>query len=156
MMNKPIFGRFIPGDSFIHKLDPRGEITCQFLFYWNHFLANNWQSYLLAAVLRYLAFFLSKIDLGFFVRGVRPLIWLILFTVALQILSLRRVEKFIGPGGSSILPNLVLQNGAFIFLPFCFDYFYVDIADVDDTTFGVVRCNRIYITPIKSHPISRA
>ena len=33
MMNKLIFGRFIPGDSFIHKLDPR----VKFLFYWNHF-----------------------------------------------------------------------------------------------------------------------
>lgn len=86
MMNKLIFGRFIPGDSFIHKLDPRVKLLASFYFIGIIFLANNWQSYLLAAVFTLFSIFLSKIDLGFFVRGVRPLIWLILFTVALQIL----------------------------------------------------------------------
>ncbi len=155
MMNKLIFGRFIPGDSFIHKLDPRVKLLASFYFIGIIFLANNWQSYLLAAVFTLFSIFLSKIDLGFFVRGVRPLIWLILFTVALQILFTTGGEVY----WSWWIFNITefgLQNGAFIFLPFCFDYFYVDIADVDDTTFGVVRCDRIYITPIKSHPISRA
>ena len=26
MMNKLIFGRYIPGDSFIHRLDPRAKL----------------------------------------------------------------------------------------------------------------------------------
>ena len=59
MMNKLIFGRFIPGDSFIHKLDPRVKLLASFILL-ESFLANNWQSYLLAAVLRYLAFFFQN------------------------------------------------------------------------------------------------
>lgn len=31
MMNKLIFGRFIPGDSFIHKLDPRVKLLASFI-----------------------------------------------------------------------------------------------------------------------------
>ena len=27
MMEKMIFGRYIPGDSFIHKLDPRSKVN---------------------------------------------------------------------------------------------------------------------------------
>ena len=61
MMNKLIFGRFIPGDSFIHKLDPRVKLLASFYFIGIIFLANNWQSYLLAAFLRYLAFFFPKL-----------------------------------------------------------------------------------------------
>ena len=35
-MNKLIFGRYIPGDSFIHRLDPRAKLLASFLFYWNY------------------------------------------------------------------------------------------------------------------------
>ena len=48
MMNKLIFGRFIPGDSLIHRLDPRVKLIASFYFIAIIFLANNWQSYLLA------------------------------------------------------------------------------------------------------------
>ena len=31
-MNKLIFGRYIPGDSFIHRLDPRAKLLASFYF----------------------------------------------------------------------------------------------------------------------------
>ena len=31
MMNKLIFGRYIPGDSFIHRLDPRAKLLASFI-----------------------------------------------------------------------------------------------------------------------------
>ena len=55
--------------------------------------------------------------MGFFVRGVRPLIWLILFTVALQILFTTGGEVY----WSWWIFNITefgLQNGAFIFCRF--------------------------------------
>ena len=45
MMEKMIFGRYIPGDSFIHKLDPRSKLTFVFLFIAVVFLANNAVTY---------------------------------------------------------------------------------------------------------------
>ena len=85
-MNKLIFGRYIPGDSFIHRLDPRAKLLASFYFIGIIFLANNWQSYVLIAAFTAFAISLSKISARFFIRGVRPLLWLILFTVALQTL----------------------------------------------------------------------
>ena len=45
MMEKMIFGRYIPGDSFVHKLDPRSKLIFVFLFIAIVFLANNAVTY---------------------------------------------------------------------------------------------------------------
>ena len=86
MMDKLIFGRYIPGTSWIHKLDPRAKLLGTIIFIGIIFLANNWQTYLLLLVFALGAIHLSNIKLSFFINGVKPLIWLILFTVVLQVL----------------------------------------------------------------------
>ncbi|MCD5028752.1 energy-coupling factor transporter transmembrane protein EcfT [Enterococcus asini] len=117
MMNKLIFGRYIPGDSIIHKLDPRAKLVASFYFIGVIFIANTWQSYLFAGLFTLGCVLLSKISLGFFIRGVRPLIWLILFTVALQM--------FFTTGGVVYwswwiftLTQYGVMNGIFIFCRF--------------------------------------
>ena len=45
-MSKIIIGRYIPGNSVVYKMDPRGKIIATFLFIVIIFLANNWLSYL--------------------------------------------------------------------------------------------------------------
>ena len=114
MMNKLIFGRYIPGDSLIHRLDPRAKLVASFYFIGIIFLANNWQSYLFLAAFTLFAVFLSKINLNFFLRGVRPLIWLIIFTVALQMLFTRGGTLYWSWGVFS-LSSYGIQNGLFIF-----------------------------------------
>ncbi|MFD2729270.1 energy-coupling factor transporter transmembrane component T family protein [Enterococcus camelliae] len=117
MMNKLIFGRYIPGDSFIHKLDPRAKLVGSFYFIGIIFLANNWQSYLFLAAFTLGAIALSNISLAFFWKGVRPLLWLIVFTVALQM--------FFTSGGTIYwqwgvlrLTEFGVRNGLFIFCRF--------------------------------------
>ncbi|MBX8935885.1 energy-coupling factor transporter transmembrane protein EcfT [Enterococcus gilvus] len=117
MMNKLIFGRYIPGDSLIHRLDPRAKLVASFYFIGIIFLANNWQSYLFLGVFTMFAVFLSKISLSFFLRGVRPLIWLIIFTVALQMLFTRGGTLYWSWGVFS-LSSYGIQNGLFIFCRF--------------------------------------
>ena len=117
MMNKLILGRYIPGDSVIHKLDPRTKLVASFYFIGIIFLANNWQSYLFLALFTLFGIYLSKIKLGFFIRGVRPLIWLILFTVALQIFFTNGGDVY-WQWGIFRLTAYGLQNGFFIFCRF--------------------------------------
>lgn len=52
MMNKLIFGRYMPGDSLIHRLDPRAKLLASFILS-ESFLANNWETYLLLAFSHY-------------------------------------------------------------------------------------------------------
>lgn len=117
MMNKLIFGRFIPGDSLIHRLDPRAKLVASFYFIGIIFLANNWQSYLFLGAFTMFAVALSQINLNFFLKGVRPLIWLIIFTVALQMLFTRGGTLYWSWGVFS-LSSYGIQNGLFIFCRF--------------------------------------
>lgn len=117
MMDKLIFGRYITGDSFIHKLDPRTKLVGVISFILIIFLANNWLTYLMLTLFVLLAIKLSEINPRFFIRGVRPLIWLILFTVILQILFTSGETIFfrLGP---LVVSQEGLINGAFIFMRF--------------------------------------
>lgn len=117
MMNKLIIGRYIPGDSIVHNLDPRSKLVASFYFIVVIFLANNWQSYVLLAAFTFIAILLSKVDLKFFIRGVRPLLFLMMFTVALQIFFTTGGHVFWHWGIFNI-SEFGLINGAFIFCRF--------------------------------------
>ncbi|MFV0557110.1 MAG: energy-coupling factor transporter transmembrane component T family protein [Enterococcus sp.] len=117
MGNKLIFGRYIPGDSLIHRLDPRIKLIASFYFIGIIFLANNWQSYGFLTLFTFFCVFLSKVRLSFFIKGVRPLLWLILFTVALQVLFTVGGETYWEWGIFHITEFGVL-NGIFIFCRF--------------------------------------
>ncbi|MGL9891990.1 energy-coupling factor transporter transmembrane component T family protein [Enterococcus sp. DIV0806c] len=117
MINKLIFGRYMPGDSFIHRLDPRAKLLASFYFIGIIFLANNWQTYALLAAFTLFAVFLSKVDIKFFIRGIRPLIWLILFTVGLQVLFTSGGETYWSWGIFNIT-QFGVMNGLFIFCRF--------------------------------------
>lgn len=85
-MDKFLLGRYINGNSIIHRMDPRAKLLLSFYFIGIIFLCNNWETYGLLFLLTLIAIACSKINLGFFIKGVKPLIWLIIFTVILQLL----------------------------------------------------------------------
>ena len=85
MMEKMIFGRYIPGDSFIHKLDPRSKLTFVFLFIAVVFLANNAITYALLLAFTFVTVLFSRIRLYFLVNGLKPILFLLVFTFLLHI-----------------------------------------------------------------------
>ena len=70
----------------VHRLDPRAKLLLSFCYIGLVFMANNPVSYLIIIAFTLGAILASKISLGFFLKGIRPLIWLIVFTVVLQLL----------------------------------------------------------------------
>lgn len=117
MTEKLIFGRYMPGDSMIHKMDPRAKLLGSFYFIGIIFLCNNFPSFLVMMLFTLLAIFLSKVDMKFFIRGVKPLIWLILFTVLLQ-LFFTQGGKVYWQWGIISITEFGLKNSIFIFLRF--------------------------------------
>ena len=61
MLDKLILGRYLQGDSWIHKLDPRTKLIGTFVFVLVIFLANNWVTYGLLIGYTLIALLLSKI-----------------------------------------------------------------------------------------------
>lgn len=115
MFDKLLLGRYIEIESPIHRLDPRTKLIGSLVFIMIIFLADHWLAYLLLTALVILAVILSKIDLKFFMNGLKPMIWLILFTVVFQLFF---------TGGGEILfqwgilkvTTLGLINSAFMFI----------------------------------------
>lgn len=85
MLEKMIFGRYIPGTSFIHKLDPRSKLSFVFLFIIAVFLANNALTYGILLVFTLLVIFSSRIRLYFILNGLKPILFLVVFTLIMHI-----------------------------------------------------------------------
>ncbi|MDL4840494.1 energy-coupling factor transporter transmembrane component T family protein [Aquibacillus rhizosphaerae] len=116
-MNKLILGRYFPGDSWIHRLDPRAKLVAAIYFIFVLFLANNWQTYVFLWLFTTAVILLSNISIRTYLRGVRPLIWLILFTVFLQVLFTAGGEIYVDLGPITI-SKFGLINGFYIFCRF--------------------------------------
>lgn len=114
MLDKMLLGRYIQSDSWIHRLDPRTKLISSFYFIIIIFLANNWQTYVILTLFTFLVIFLSGVNIRFFINGVKPMIWLILFTVIFQVLFTIGGTVYFRWGVLSIT-SLGLINGAFIF-----------------------------------------
>lgn len=85
-MDKMILGRYIPGNSLIHRLDPRSKLLAMFLFILIIFWANNLITNLLLFVFTFFLVLISRVPIGFFVKGLRSMVFLVAFTTMFQLL----------------------------------------------------------------------
>lgn len=83
-MNSMIIGQYVPGNSLIHKLDPRTKIIIIFLFVIFIFFANNPLSYGLLTIFVLLTVFITFIPIQFIIKGLIPMWFLIVFTFLLH------------------------------------------------------------------------
>ena len=81
MMEKMIFGRFIPGSSFIHKMDPRAKLIFVFAFILLVFVTNNIPTYVALIVFTVTVVFVSRIRLYFLINGLKPVMILMIFHI---------------------------------------------------------------------------
>src|SRR5574338_294073 len=121
-MDKLIIGRYIPGDSVIHRMDPRSKLIAMFAFVFIIFLAHDIVGYGILGVFALLGVLLSQIKLSYFLKGLRPMIGLILFTVIFQMLFTTGGEVLFQFWILKIT-TYSLQNAFFIFMCFVFIIF---------------------------------
>ena len=68
MMDKMIFGRYVPANSIVHQMDPRSKLILIFLFVCIVFIANNPLTYALLLFYTIGMTVLSKISFRFIIR----------------------------------------------------------------------------------------
>lgn len=85
MMEKMIFGRYIPGSSILHSMDPRSKLLFVFGFICIVFLANNTLTYGLLLLTVALIIALSQLNPKFLINGLKPVLILVVFTFFLQL-----------------------------------------------------------------------
>lgn len=114
-----ILGRYVPVDSTVHKLDPRSKLLLVFLFVCIIFFANNLVTYGLVGLFTLLLLMLSKIPIRFLYNGLKPILFLIVFTFILHILFTKEGELLYKLGWLEIYDG-GLRQGLFISLRFTF------------------------------------
>lgn len=85
MLKDITIGQYVKGDSILHRLDPRTKIFGMLAIMVALFFVNNWIGLVYAAVVVFAVLFASQVPLKFYIRGVKPLRWILLFTAAVQI-----------------------------------------------------------------------
>ena len=73
-MDKLILGRYIPGNSLIHRLDPRSKLIAMILYIIIVFWANNFITNLIMLTFTLVVIFLSQVKLSFFFNGIKPMV----------------------------------------------------------------------------------
>jgi energy-coupling factor transport system permease protein len=79
-------GQFIPGESLIHRLDPRCKIICTIVLLTGLFMASHSLDFILWTALLFAFSFISGIFIGTILRSARPVVFLIAITVILNAL----------------------------------------------------------------------
>lgn len=117
MKEKLIIGRYLPYDSFIHNLDPRAKLLGTIFFIFIIFFANNWATYLTLTLFVMLAVYLSNLPFKQFINGVKPMLWLFVFTALMQMLFTRGSTTYFSLGIIAISQEGI-QSGIFVFIRF--------------------------------------
>lgn len=117
MMDKMIFGRYVPAESVLHRMDPRSKLVLIFLFVCIVFLANNMLTYGLLTVYTFLMIALSKVPIRFIYTGLKPVLLLVIFTLFLHLFLTKEGEVLFRFGWITIYEE-GLRQGIFISLRF--------------------------------------
>lgn len=85
MLKDLTLGQYFPGNSVVHRLDARTKILLTLFYMVLIFCIQNFSGYLLLGVFTVLIIRASEIPLRFILKGVRPLLFFILFTAVLNL-----------------------------------------------------------------------
>ena len=75
-MDSMILGRYIPGDSIVHRLDPRSKLLAMMLLDFDCFWANNPLTNLNSFIATGIFIALSGVSLSFFYSGLEVYVFL--------------------------------------------------------------------------------
>ena len=86
MLSDITIGQYFPGKSLLHRLDPRMKLVLTLCFIVLVFLPQNWWGILLAVSFMAVTVALSRLPLKLMWRSIKPILFLIAFTAALNVL----------------------------------------------------------------------
>ena len=89
MIRDITIGQYYPAQSPIHRLDPRVKIVCTLIFLVSLFVQNSVLGYALAFVFLACMIHVSKVPAKFIGKGLKPIVILLLFTVAMNLFLTR-------------------------------------------------------------------
>lgn len=148
MMEKMIFGRYVPGESVLHRMDPRSKLVIVFLFVCIVFIANNAWTYGILAAYTLLMVGMSKIPPRFLYQGLKPVLFLVAFTFLLHIFMTREGDIVVDWGWLKIYEEGIRQ-GLFISLRFFLLILITSLLTLTTTPIEITDGLETLLNPLK-------
>ena len=152
MMEKMIFGRYIPGNSFVHQMDARSKLIFVFAFIVVVFLANNMVTYSLLIGFTLFAILASRIRIYFLVNGLKPVLILMIFTFALHVLFTKEGDLLWQWGFLEVYEG-GLKQGIFISIRFLVLVFMTSILTLTTSPISITDGVETLLNPLKRFKI---
>ena len=86
MIRDITIGQYYPAKSILHRLDPRVKLMGTLLYLVSLFLFSSISGYLITTLFLAIVIYLSKVPLSYIVKGLRPIIMLLMITVIFNLL----------------------------------------------------------------------
>ncbi|ASW42186.1 energy-coupling factor transporter transmembrane component T family protein [Clostridium isatidis] len=100
MIKDITIGQYIPGETFVHKLDPRTKILLTILYIISLFIVDKFVGYILIIGFLVLTVWAAKLPVRYLAKGIKPVLFLIIFTAVLNIFMVK-----------GTLNNLIFEYG---------------------------------------------
>lgn len=89
MLRDITLGQYYPGESWIHRLDPRIKIVATLIYVVALFIINDFVGFIIALGALALVIIISKVPLGFILRGLKPIFLIIALTFVLNLFMIK-------------------------------------------------------------------
>lgn len=95
-------GQYLPGTSPLHRLDPRLKIISLILYITAIFFVRTFAGYGAAFLFTAFLLLLARLPLGYVIRGLRPVLFLVAFTILLHFFMTKGGEVLVRIGPLSV------------------------------------------------------
>ena len=109
-MNNLVFGKYIPIDSIVHRLDPRAKIAALFIIIVAIFIPKSWWAYLFLGIILLTTVLLSKLSLKFIFKAFKPMMFMMLFLLVINCLTVKTGDILFTVGNFSIYSDGVFNT----------------------------------------------
>ncbi|MDQ0233529.1 energy-coupling factor transporter transmembrane component T family protein [Metabacillus malikii] len=148
MFDSIIIGKYVPSDSLIHRMDARAKLLLVFLFIFIVFFANNFFTYLCLGIFTFAIVMLTKLPLYFLLKGLKPVLWIILFTFFLHIIVTKEGQILVDLGIIKLYEE-GLKQGIYISLRFLFLIVMTTILTLTTTPIEITDGMESLLSPLK-------
>lgn len=109
-MKNIALGRYIPLNSFVHRLDPRAKIMALIILLVCVFVDTGFIGYAILGAFALFAVAMAKLKLDFIWRAMKPMLFMLLFLMVVNILVIRTGYVMVAIGSFKIYSDAIVQT----------------------------------------------
>ena len=109
-MSNFALGSYMPMDSVVHKMDPRSKIIIMLLLMISIFIPSGITGYICIGIFICFVLFLSKLSIKYDFRSMKPMLFMMIFLLVINVLVIKTGIPWIQWGWFSIYSDAIYQT----------------------------------------------